>query len=420
MRIPADCGFFLSTEGQVRRILLGTTTLFAAGIAVGSAFADSQPIKMGIGGYWRGAAADVIDESPCNQTGAVKNNASCNRHHQGFSQDSLLDFNGSTTLDNGLTVGVHIQLRGVAASSNPDTEKRSYVQFKGNFGELRFGDQDDARLTMALQAPSAGSLFGVNTPFFAFNNSPVGTNTTALPIDTKRSLRIAYYSPRVAGFSLGVSYAPDSRKAGTFGGTLPNMPTDNDPGQNSQHWDAALSYDNKFGDFRLQAWGAASGTHQEAQRAGAASVASPYAYAGGAQVAWGPFGFGGDYELVTNHRSTGAAAVNTGGGGLNDHVFDLGALYTVGPFSVALVSLKEKYRGFAGAAGGGVCAAACSADARLDTEELIFDYVLGPGISVGAALELNQYKSGIAAIAGNTASQDYHSTSIEFGTAVTF
>ena len=402
----------------MKKILLGTTAFVAVGAVAGGAYADSQPIKMGIGGYWRGSFGDVVSQSACNQTGALKNSGSCNTHRQGMEQDSLLDFNGSTTLDNGLTVGVHIQLRGVAASSSTDTEKRSYVQFKGNFGEVRFGDQDDARLTMALTAPTAGSLFGVNSPFFAWNNSPVGTNTTSLPIDTKRSQRIAYYSPRIAGFQLGAAYAPDSRKAGTFGGTAPGFPTDNDAGQNSQHWDVALSYDNKFGDFRLQGWGAVSGTHQEAPRGASTNpLVSPYAYAGGAQVAWGPFAFGGDYELVTNHRTSSPAS--TGGGELNDHVFDLGALYTVGPFSVSLDWSRGTYTGFANAAGG-VCTGACGADSVLNTEELVLDYVLGPGISVGAALELNQYRAGVAEVPGAVATHDYHSTSLEFGTAVTF
>ncbi len=399
----------------MKKILLGTTAFVAVGAVAGGAYADSQPIKMGIGGYWRGAFGQMVDESPCNQTGANKNNASCNHHHQGMMQDSVLDFNGQTTLDNGLTVGVHNQLRGIAASSSTDTEKRSYVQFKGNFGEVRFGDQDDARLTMSLQAPTAGSLFGVNSPFFAFTNNPVGTNTTSLPIDTKRAQRIAYYSPRIAGFQLGAAYAPDSRKGNLTSGS---MPTDNDAGQNSQHWDIALNYDNKFGDFRLQAFGAVSGTHQEAPRGASTNpLVSPYAYSGGAQVAWGPFAFGGDYEVVTNHRTAGAGS--TGGGSLNDHVFDLGALYTVGPFSVSLDWSRGAYTGFANSSSG-VCTGACGADSTLNTEALVLDYVLGPGISVGAALQLDQYKSGVAEVLNSPNTHDYHDTTIAVGTAVTF
>jgi len=281
----------------VKKFLLGTTAFVAVGAFAGGAFADNQPIKMGIGGYWRGAGGDVLTESACNSG----TNASCNKHHQAFQEDSLLDFNGSTKLDNGLTVGVHIQLRGIAASSSLDTEKRSYVQFQGTFGEIRFGDYDDARLQKALSAPSAGSLFGQNSPFFSITGNPVGTNTTNLPIDTKRAQRLGYFSPTIAGFSLAFTYAPDSKKGNLTSGTLP---ADNNAGQNSQAWSVAGAYDNKFGDFRLQAFAATSQTHQEAPRAAGIPVTSPTAYDAGAQVSFGPFAVGGDYELVRNVRTS--------------------------------------------------------------------------------------------------------------------
>jgi len=405
----------------LKKLLLSTTAFVAVGALAGGASAQSasEPIKMGIGGYWEGGGGAVLSQSACNAPGAT--NAACNKHHQGFQEDSLVDFNGSTKLDNGLTVGVHIQLRGEAAKTTTDTEKRSYVQFKGNFGEIRFGDQDDARLTKALSAPQAGHIFGVNSPFLQFTNNPVGTQTTNLPIDEKRAQRIAYFSPTIAGFSFGASYAPDSRKGNITGGTLP---TDNDPGQNSQHWDVALAYDNKFGDFRLQGFGAVSGTHQEAPRTLAGFVVpveSPYAYDGGLQVAWGPFAIGGDYELVRNHRASAVTAVNSGGGGLNDHVFDVGVLYTVGPFSVSGNFAHGTYKGFAGATGN-VCTFACSATSTLDQEQLIFDYVLGPGISVGAALGFDQYRSGVnpAAFGSSATTNNYHDAVIQVGTALNF
>jgi outer membrane protein OmpU len=414
----------------VKKFLLGTTAFVAVGVCGGGAFADNQPIKMGIGGYWRGAGGDVLGMSPCNQVGATVHpaagfgpsgtatNAACNQHHQAFQQDSLLDFNGSTKLDNGLTVGVHIQLRGIAAASSGDTEKRSYVQFQGTFGEIRFGDYDDARLQKALSAPSAGSLFGQNSPFFSITANPVGTNTTNKPIDTKRAQRIGYFSPTIAGFSLAMTYAPNSSKGNLNSGTLA---IDDNSGQNSQSWSLAGAYDNKFGDFRLQAFAATSQTHQEAERAiGTTSVVSPRAYDGGAQVSWGPIAFGGDYEYMSNVRS--ATFGSGGGGNLSNSTFDLGVLYTMGPFSTSLDWSRGSYKGFAGAGGGGVCAALCGNTARLNVYDLIFDYVLGPGISIGAALQFDNYTSGIGGAAGNgsAATNDYHDTVIEVGTAITF
>jgi predicted porin len=414
----------------MNRKLFGTTALIALGGFAGGAMAQStgEPIKLGLGGYWRGAGGQLLTDS---------GKAGTNHHGQGFQQDSAIYISGNTTLDNGLNVGVMVQFRGEGANTATpagtvqDTVKRSYVKFTGNFGEVRFGDYDDARLTMGQTAPSAGSLFGVNSPWFAFTNSPVGTNSTTLPIDTKRAQRIGYFSPRIMGFQLGATYAPDSHKgnlspfnahgAGAF-------PTDNDPGQNSQAYSIAANYDNKFGDFRIQAFAATSQTHQEAPRTGSNGVNSPRAYDGGLSIGYGPFAVGSTIEKITNTRSIAAGA---NGPNLNDRVFDVGALYTVGPFSTSVDWSRGYYGGF-GALGGanitslgtvaGVAGASGSvaSNAVNDVYEIIFDYVLGPGISVGAALEYDSYRSGVATVPGAIASQNYHDVTLAVGTALTF
>ncbi len=405
----------------MKKILLGTTAFVAVGAAAGGAFADNQPIKLGLGGYWEGAGGAIVGQSPCNETSAglvpQLNNASCNKHHQGFAQDSAIYILGNTKLDNGLTVGVNVQFRGEAASSTLDTEKRSFVQFSGTFGEVRFGDYDDARLQKALSAPQAGHIFGVNSPFFSITGNPVGSNTTNKPVDVKRAHRIGYFSPTIAGFSLAMTYAPDSKK-GLF--ISPGIETSNDAGQNSQAWSVAGAYDGKFGDFHLQAFAATSQTHQESQRGGAFTtpVVSPRAYDGGAQVAYGPFAFGGDYEIVQNARTAGAGS--GGGSGLNNHTFDLGASYTVGPFSTSINWSRGTYQGFAGTGSTGVCTAACGNSAHLNTYDLIFDYVLGPGIAVGAALQFDNYTSGVTPALGSAVTNDYHDTVIELGTSLNF
>ncbi|MBV9523653.1 MAG: hypothetical protein JO010_12710, partial [Alphaproteobacteria bacterium] len=139
---------------------------------------------------------------------------------------------------------------------------------------------------------------------------------------------------------------------------------------------------------------------------------------GGATVTFGPIAVGGAFEHVTNVRSVAPGA--PGGGGLGQNTLDVGAAYTMGPFSVSLDASKGWYRGFAGAGGGSVCVAACGATSTLATEELVLNYVLGPGVALGAAVEFDQYRSGIGAIAGNAASNNYHDVAILTGTAITF
>jgi len=128
-----------------------------------------------------------------------------------------------------------------------------------------------------------------------------------------------------------------------------------------------------------------------------------FVWAGGANVGWGPIMAGATFEHISNSRLS-ATLSNQ-----NDNVFDVGVVYTIGPFSTSLNWSHGQYQGFAGA----------NAASKLDNFELIGDYVLGPGVSVGAVLEFNKYKSGIAST-GAAASQDMHDWAIGLGTAFTF
>src|SRR5579871_4862702 len=129
----------------MKRYLLGTTAVVAATAFGGAAFAQSasEPIKMGLGGYWVGGAGDQIVSG---------GNANNQHQRQAFQQDSAIYVKGETKFDNGLGVGVMVQFRGEGANSatgtvqtnngvttttvkqGGDTVKRSYVRFFGSFG----------------------------------------------------------------------------------------------------------------------------------------------------------------------------------------------------------------------------------------------------------------------------------------------
>jgi hypothetical protein len=402
----------------MRKYLLGTTAVMAAAACGGAAYAQdaSEPIKLGLGGYWRGGMAFQTTGN-----GAAQNQ----RLRDGMQQDSVVNVNGSTKFDNGLNVGVSIQFRGEGANSRTgtvqnngttvtttaDTVKRSYVRFYGGFGEVRFGDDEDSRLQKAIDAPQAGSLFGVNSPFLFWSNNPIGTNTTQGPIGTKRAQKIAYFSPTFAGFSFAASYSMSDQK-----GILPQTAFHATSGagiagQQNNQYSVAGGYDNKFGDFRIQASGGYTRTTQAAGSlpitnadtgvvTGAASPHNRWAYDGGLNLGWGPLTVGGSYE----HQGGGSGS----NGGDRSNTFDLGVLGTFGPFSASLGWSEGRYNDFAG-----------SATAKLDIFQVIFDYVLGPGVSVGAAFSYNKYRSGVAS-AGTATSQSAHDSNIALGTAFTF
>jgi predicted porin len=395
---------------------LGTTAVVAAAACGGAAYAQdaSEPIKLGLGGYWRGGMAQQVGGNGAAQNQRIRN---------GMQQDSLIIVSGSTKFDNGLNVGVSVQFRGEGANSatatvrqngttvsgGQDTVKRSYVRFFGGFGEVRFGDDEDSRLQKQYDAPQAGSLFGVNSPFLTWTNNPVGTNSTNAPIGTKRAQRIAYFSPTFAGFSFAASYSMNDHKGNIAPVTFQSTTGPGVSGQQNNQYSVAGSYDNKFGDFRLQA---SVGYTKTTQAAGslpitntetgvvtpAAAPNNRSAWDAGAVLGFGPFQFGSSFEHQQNARGSGA----------NNNTFDVGAVYTIGPFATSLNWSRGYYENFAGAA-----------TAKLDIAEIIFDYVLGPGVSVGAAFQYTKYRSGVANT-GTVATQDMHDSSIQVGTAFTF
>ena len=56
--------------------------------------------------------------------------------------DTEIHFKGSTKLDNGLEVGINVQLEGNSNSSDQIDE--SYLTVRGNFGQIDIGDENSA------------------------------------------------------------------------------------------------------------------------------------------------------------------------------------------------------------------------------------------------------------------------------------
>ena len=146
----------------MKKVLLGSTALVAAGLIAGDA-AAADGVKLSLGGYYRGAAGLMFDDFD----GAAA--ATTDDLRPGvFKQDVEVHFRGETTLDNGLTVGAAIQLEGQTSTDQID---EVYAYFNGGWGELRFGDDDEALSSLCSITPSAAANFGPDSPFFSFSNS---------------------------------------------------------------------------------------------------------------------------------------------------------------------------------------------------------------------------------------------------------
>ena len=145
----------------MKHVLLGTTALVAAGFAASSAHA-AQGVQLGIGGYYAAAAGLILSQDD--------NNGDPGAHTRDivFRQDVEVHFKGETTLDNGLTVGARIELEGQQSDDQID---EVWAYFKGGWGQVRFGDDDDASEQLHYLIPNASNDFGVDTPYFEFANN---------------------------------------------------------------------------------------------------------------------------------------------------------------------------------------------------------------------------------------------------------
>jgi hypothetical protein len=184
----------------MRKALFGTTALIAAGLLASGAQA-ADPLSIGVGGYFH--AGTSIASQDMDQ----------DKRNFGLDREAEIYFTGSTTLDTGLKVGVNVQLE---AETSSDQIDESFMWIDGAFGQLRAGSFDGAMNVMGVYAPSAaqglyGVVFPTGTSDIAGAGS-VGEGGFGLGPDYDAA-KIAWYSPKVGGLKIGVSFTPEGGSA---------------------------------------------------------------------------------------------------------------------------------------------------------------------------------------------------------------
>lgn len=340
---------------SIKRALLGTTALVAVGVAAGPTFA-ADPVSLAVGGYYRTSAVQIIDDDDGAGQGG-------NGFQDTFiTQDVEVHFTGETTLDNGLTVGVNIQLEG---ETNGDQIDETWAYVSGSWGQLRIGQEDGVAYNFGYIGPYAGLNFSAFTPWF--NMTTVGntsgfapgpgynTNFSVHNLYDADSQRIYYTTPDFNGFQLGVSYAPDTSQDNVS----PFVPLTTD--NTSNIWDFALGYSGEFSGVTVGLSGGYSRYDVEI------SPAEPEAWSVAANFGSGPWSVGGSYQN---------ADVDNAAGFIELELFEVGVAYASGPWLAALTYSNGDW---------GISGTGTNED-TLQTLVLAVGYVLGPGIHVDAGL----------------------------------
>ena len=208
----------------MRKQFMKTTALVAAALigGAGSAALAQNKASVSVGGYYQGDIGLPISNPG---TADKAKHATVDYH-----AESEVHFNGSAKLDNGLTLRVRWELEGDGDGSpapnnlvgakrigGTDPIDEAYVTISGAFGQLVLGSTDNAPTKMVTgYLGSWPTGVAQNLAFDSFE----WTQNRAANFWTTRDSRannfdgdaekISYFTPRISGVQLGLSYTPNN------------------------------------------------------------------------------------------------------------------------------------------------------------------------------------------------------------------
>lgn len=386
----------------MKKFLYATTALASVGMIVGAASdaAAAEKIRLGLSGYHQQFVnytdQDIDTPGNCGVAGngctagtgnKVKTNTVDQKHN------SEICVIGETTLDNGLTIGVNVQIEANTSGDNID-ETYLYVQH-ANYGQVILGDENNAGYLLHVTAPDgginvdSGDLVNLelwnNTANQQYFNTAVGT--TNLRFNDNDSGKMTYISPRFFGVQAGISYIPETENSGgddNNGAYFNNTPYGRSgQGNNNQFHNlvaGGLNYKQDFSGFGVQlSLGALQGQNGRTAQGTGFSGSDLFAWNGGAQFSYAGFKFGGAYVSAPNKNvvqsnltqtSNTTGATSTTPQSMQSSGWTVGGAYEWGPYAVGLTYQHGESEG----------TFIYSQDTRLDQVVLSGTYTLGPGI----------------------------------------
>ena len=379
--------------------LLGSTALVSASLLATPAVAQ---IEMRLGGFhqqWFGFG-DNEDRFNLQDVDQWSN--------------SEVFFLGQGTTDNGLTFGVNIQLEG---NTSGDQIDESFLFLSGEFGRVNLGSENSAGYLMQASAPNVG--LGINTGWVTQHiANPTGTamfrepfgSTFIEPAGDNDGQKITYFTPRLSGVQLGVSYLPD---VDPTGGDRNALVTDTANYTNGVS--VGANYTREFDGIEILI---AGGLFYASAPDGIGTVTGSdgstidldedfIGYSAGASVAFDGFEVGGSVAQVTEGRLTTSGSTTVGAGDGTTTVtapagttfvrssegiaFDVGVSYGQGPWSVSATYFRGESEGLLDVPG----------EDEFQAYMAGGRYALGSGIAVAVGLGFADFESELTGATGD-------------------
>jgi outer membrane protein OmpU len=204
----------------MKRSLIGTTAIVTAGMLAASATANAaDPIKLSVGGYMNAAIGWISEDDT----------SVANVRSEAIQLDSEIVFRGATVLDNGLEVGVKVEMATDGANAAID-EQMLYIENEESWGRIEIGSEDGASDQFRNLGPFVigGSITGCAT--FSGATGTNGVAAFACGGAEGDRTKVTYRGPKLLGMQWGISYTPertdfaslgdrDDGTGGEFGGT---------------------------------------------------------------------------------------------------------------------------------------------------------------------------------------------------------
>lgn len=221
----------------LKKLLLGTSALLGAGLLATASPASAQQgpqvtpggkLNVSVSGFARflWVVGDVKERFGGQQSSSdFRNDTEVHIIARGKDEST------------GITYGANIEFE--ADTNRYDNTDETWIIVQGAFGEFRFGDEDGASDLMKLGAFTlAAGTGGID--------GAVDLPRLVAGVNTGDATKIVYFTPRIAGFQAGVSYAPN---AGSSGDNLAVTNVDNA----KDVVEAGLNYVGDFGGVGIKA-----------------------------------------------------------------------------------------------------------------------------------------------------------------------
>lgn len=350
----------------MKKILLGTSALIGAATLLSGAALAEDP-KVTVGGFNTFEAAytesDKFDD---------------NLRNRAFRNNTELHFNIAGKTGAGLNYGAEIDLQADVDGAGPISTsgatggglnaRRTYGWLGGDaWGHIEIGSNDGVNRTMKVDATSiARATGGIDGDWTYFAN--VNSNGTAvagenvgagsagtlagvtnnnyitgarLPVEHGPATgffreawgnnnKITYYTPKFAGFQLGVSYSPDLENRGQFTDRIDRVTAGTVTARDI--WEGALSYEGQFSGIGV----AAAVTGQTGKALENSGLEDLGAWNAGAKVSYMGFSLAGSYGDWDDSLTT-----ETAGSQVDADYWTVGLAYETGPFGASATYLQS-------------------------------------------------------------------------------